>query len=394
MHETEILCITHKHPPSVGGMEKQSYELIQGLQRYYITHVIAYRNDSNKVLWFLKLPFKIMKTLKKNPGIKLIHLNDGSMGVACLWLLKRTTIPIIVTFHGLDLTLSLSLFQHKILPKLKQYAGAICVSEYTRSEALKRGFAHDTTYTVRNGVDLSLGKIPVNTGMVQMVKEKYAVDLTHKRILFTMGRPVKRKGFSWFIKNVMPLLDKDIVLLMAGPLRNHPNKMQRITQRITDKISPTLQMILGLNSDAVQIVKELSNNENVHHLGRVPFADLVQLLSLADLFIMPNIEIEGDEEGFGLVALEANMRGTFVLASGIEGITESVIHGQNGFHLPSGNATAWADKIHELLSDKNKLSILSSQAKDFVGKNYSWDRMVEAYRDIFDRYIGNAHVNN
>jgi glycosyltransferase involved in cell wall biosynthesis len=62
--------------------------------------------------------------------------------------------------------------------------------------------------------------------------------------------------------------------------------------------------------------------------------------------------------------------------------------------LPSGNATAWADKIHELLSDKNKLSILSSQAKDFVGKNYSWDRMVEAYRDIFDRYIGNAHVNN
>jgi len=32
MHETEILCITHKHPPSVGGMEKQSYELINGLK--------------------------------------------------------------------------------------------------------------------------------------------------------------------------------------------------------------------------------------------------------------------------------------------------------------------------------------------------------------------------
>jgi len=394
MHETEILCITHKHPPSVGGMEKQSYELINGLKRYYITHVIAYRNDSNKVLWFLKLPFKIRQTLKKNPGIKLIHLNDGSMGVACLWLIKRTKVPIIVTFHGLDITLSLSLFQHKILPKLKRYAGAICVSSYTRSQALKRGFAPDTTYTVRNGVDISLGKIPVNPDIVQTVKEKYAVDLTHKRIIFTMGRPVKRKGFSWFIKNVMPLLDNDIVLLMAGPLNNNPNRLQRTTQRIIGKISPALQMILGLNSDAAQIWKELSHNENVHHLGSVPFAVLVQLLSLADLFIMPNIELEGDEEGFGLVALEANMRGTFVLASGIEGITEAVIHGQNGFHLPSGNATAWADKIRDLLRDKNKLHLFSCQAKEFAGKNYSWDMMVEEYRDIFDRYISNSRVNN
>jgi phosphatidylinositol alpha-1,6-mannosyltransferase len=375
-------------------MEKQSYELIHGLNRYYITHVIAYRNDSNKVLWFLKLPFKIMQMLNKNPGIKLIHLNDGSMGVACLWLIKRTKIPIIVTFHGLDITLSLSLFQRKILPKLKRYAGAICVSAYTRSQALKRGFAHDTTYTVRNGVDISLGKIPVNPDIAQMVREKYGIDLTHKRILFTIGRPVKRKGFSWFIKNVMPLLDKDIVLLMAGPLRNNPNKLQRTMQRIIGKISPTLQMILGLNSDAAQILKELSKNENVHHLGSVPFADLVQLLSLADLFIMPNIELEGDEEGFGLVALEANMRGTFVLASGIEGITEAVIHGQNGFHLPSENATAWADKIRDLLLDKNKLNIFSAQARKFAGKNYSWDRMVEEYRDIFDRYIRNARVNN
>ncbi len=27
----EILCITHKYPPFTGGMEKQSYELIQGI---------------------------------------------------------------------------------------------------------------------------------------------------------------------------------------------------------------------------------------------------------------------------------------------------------------------------------------------------------------------------
>lgn len=386
---TEILCVTHKHPPCIGGMEKQSYELVSGLSRYYKTHVIAYRNETNKTIWFLTLRAKIEKTLKENPDIRLIHLNDGSMGVACLWLLKQTKIPVIVTFHGLDMTLSSSIFQKILIPKLRNYSAAICVSEYTRKEALLRGFDENSTVTIKNGVDIGMGGTPVKSNeCVEMLKTKYDIDVSQKRIVFTMGRPVKRKGFSWFLNDVMPLLDNDIVLLMAGPMRKNPSPFRRALQYVTGKISPTLQLILGMDSDANNMLNALANTENAYHLGSVPYPDLLQLLSLADIFIMPNISVHGDEEGFGLVALEANMRGTFVLASGIEGITEAVIDGKNGYHLPSGDTQAWADKIHKVLSDSEALILLSLQAKAFAQENYSWSKMVDNYKTVFDEYIG------
>ena len=391
---TEILCVTHKHPPCIGGMEKQSYELVSGLSRYYKTHVIAHRNETNKTIWFLTLRAKIEKTLKENPNIRLIHLNDGSMGVACLWLLKQTKIPVIVTFHGLDMTLSSSIFQKILIPKLRNYSAAICVSEYTRKEALLRGFDENSTVTIKNGVDIGMGGTPVKSNeCVEMLKTKYDIDVSQKRIVFTMGRPVKRKGFSWFLNNVLPLLDNDIVLLMAGPIRKNPSVFRRALQYVTGKISPTLQLVLGMDSDANNMLNALANTENAHHLGSVPYPDLLQLLSLADIFIMPNISVHGDEEGFGLVALEANMRGTFVLASGIEGIAEAVIDGKNGFHLPSGDTQAWTDKIHEVLNDGEALNLLSLHAKAYAQENYSWNRMVDNYKAVFDEYIENSGRN-
>lgn len=384
---TEILCITHKYPPTIGGMEKQSFELIKGLSRYYKTHVVAYQNSGNKAVWMANLKAKVQLVLKENPNIKLIHLNDGTMGAACLWLQKIVKIPVIVTFHGLDITFPLDVFQHKIVPRLTKYSGAICVSEFTRQQCLKRGFREDSVFTVKNGVDTSLAEISTEPDFKEKLRTTYGVDTSGKHILHVTGRPVKRKGFSWFLKNVMPLLNKDIILLMTGPLKYDPSFLEKSLSHIPAFIAHNFQLFLGMATDTKKVIELLKKEKNAYHLGSVPYADLLQILSIADLFLMPNIEVEGDEEGFGLVALEASMRGTYVLASGIEGITDAVIDGKNGTLLPSGNAQAWADKIHELLSDKERLQKLSAEGQSFTKQNYSWDIMVNGYREVFEQFI-------
>ncbi|MDR1601380.1 MAG: glycosyltransferase [Tannerella sp.] len=53
-----------------------------------------------------------------------------------------------------------------------------------------------------------------------------------------------------------------------------------------------------------------------------------------DAFLMPNIPVEGDMEGFGLVCLEASACGTLVFAADIDGIPDAVRNGKNGFLLP------------------------------------------------------------
>lgn len=383
---TEILCITYKYPPHIGGMEKQSYELINGLSYYYITHVIAYEEESYKVAWFINLRSKVRKMLKEHPNIKLIHLNDGSMGVLSLWLQKYTKIPIVITIHGLDIVYPLGYFQHKLVPRLTKYTASISVSESTRNECVKRGFLEDSTFVVRNGVDCNMASVPFDLTIGERMKNKYGIDITGKHILVSTGRPVKRKGFSWFLKNVMPLLHKDIIFLMIGPLKNDPNRMEKAMRKFENSLHQNVQLMLGMSTDSTNVARELTLQENAHHLGKIKYDDLLQVLSLADLFVMPNLHFEGDIEGFGLVALEASMRGTFVLASGIEGITDAVIDGENGYLLPSGDAQAWADKIHELLSDKERLKIISEKGRKYTMGHYSWAKMVDGYKEVFDKY--------
>lgn len=381
----EVLCITHKYPPSVGGMEKQSYELISGLKQHFKTHVIAYQSDGNKTFWLARLRAKVQALLKENPGIKLIHLNDGSMGAACLWLQKQTDLPVVVTYHGLDITFPLEIFQRRVIPRLSRYEGAICVSEHTRNQCIKRGFNSQTTFTIRNGVDIEMGDIPFDPTITDRVRKKYGIDLNGKKIILAVGRPVKRKGFSWFMKNVLPSLDENVVFLMTGPLKDKPSFLEKGIETIPG--GRDLQMLMGAANDSQQVIELLQVSKNAYHLGSVPYDDLVQLFSLADLFVMPNIVVQGDEEGFGLVALEASIRGTYVIASGIEGITDAVIEGKNGRLLKSGDANAWIAKIHELLHDEERLKQLSEQGKEYTRRNYSWNTMVNEYQIIFNKII-------
>lgn len=75
------------------------------------------------------------------------------------------------------------------------------------------------------------------------------------------------------------------------------------------------------------------------------FTGIVQILKASEAFVMPNIKVEGDMEGFGLVALAAILAGTVVFAAGHEGITDAIHHQSNGFLLPSGDVQQWVTSI-------------------------------------------------
>lgn len=388
----EILCVTHKYPPVIGGMEKQSFELINGLKEHFTVHVIAYEDEGNKALWFYNLPSLIKKTLSDHPGISLIHLNDGLMGVASLWLQKYTDIPVVVTYHGLDITFPSKLFQSKVISRLSNYDGAICVSDATRQACLDRGFKKDTTFSVLNGVDKDMAAEPVRADFKDVLFSKYGVDIKGKRILMTMGRPVKRKGFSWFLRNVMPHLEDDIIFLMVGPLNENPSLGEKAILSLPGSLGHNTQLMLGITSDAPDVLKEVKENDRVFHLGKVPYEDLLQVLALAEVFVMPNIKVHGDAEGFGLVALEASMRGTPVLASGIEGITDAIHNEKNGWLIESQKPQVWIDKIHKILADKNKLAAFSEASKNYTLANYSWEKMTRGYVEVFNRFISSSTV--
>jgi phosphatidylinositol alpha-1,6-mannosyltransferase len=102
----------------------------------------------------------------------------------------------------------------------------------------------------------------------------------------------------------------------------------------------------------------------------------------AEIFIMPNIKVDNDMEGFGLVALEACMNNCIVLASNIDGITDAIIDNSNGFLVKSQDVMEWVNKINEVLNIKDK-STLIKHFKEFTMTNYSWTKMCNEYEREF-----------
>jgi len=385
----EILFITHKYPPSVGGMQKQSFELISGTAEKCKVHKLVYDNRSGRLRFFLTLKSKVTKILKENPAISLIHLNDGLMAFAALPLRKITKLPILVTLHGLDIVLPSRFFQKHIVRRFKRYDGVIAVSRATADECLKRGFDKDKVFVVPNGVDTDLADIEKEQDYMEKLEKKLGISLDGKKILVSIGRPVYRKGFSWFMKSVMPKLTDDVVHLIIGPKQPKIEFIASVMKLLPRKLASNLTLLLGLGLDEVEINRALEENqleERVFYLGKTPFKDMMQILRVSDLFVMPNIKVEGDAEGFGLVALEAAVCGVPVLASGIEGITDAIIDGKNGYLLPSGDADAWKDKIETVLSDLENLKIFGKAAKKYTIENYPWDKMTSGYISVFEKY--------
>ena len=398
----EVLFITHKYPPSIGGMEKQSYELINGVARWCKVHTLIYDNRSSRVVFLLTIRRRVKKMLRENPGISLIHLNDGLMAFFfSLGVGKVTDLPVLVTLHGLDIVFPSKLFQRIVVSKFRKLDGVIAVSQATARESIARGIERDRVYVVRNGVDTDMSLIKKQPLFPRSLEKTLGIPLNDKKILVSVGRSVRRKGFSWFITKVLPQLDDSIIYLIVGPTDPNIRRTGFILNHLLPKrLSDLIILLFGLGMDELEVQKALEKPDvrnRAFYLGKQPFEDMVQILKHADMFVMPNIQVAGDAEGFGLVALEASVNGTPVLASAIEGITCAVMDGKNGFLVPAENEVMWIDRIHSLLSDRTHLKAFGESAKTYTIGNYAWTKMVDGYLKVFNKYCqlgardGNPH---
>lgn len=385
----EILCITHKYPPSVGGMQKQSFELIRGLSRRMTVHTLIHSGDSGKALFFLTLKKKVLRMLREHPGISLIHLNDGLMAFFALPLRSVTDLPIVATLHGLDVVMPAGWYQRRVLPRFAAYDGIIAVSSATAQACRQRGFDPAKITVVPNGVDTALGDIPAEPNYRAVIGRRLGLDLTHRKIVLMLGRPVPRKGFIWFLREVLPKLGPDVLCLHIGPSAAAMGLKNFLLRLLPFNWGRQLALIFGMPTDEPALRHELALPElagRAFRLGGLPFKDLVQTLKCGDLYVMPNVRLAGDMEGFGLAALEAAICGLPVVASEVDGIVDAVQEGKNGFLLPPEEPELWARRITGLLADPAGLRAAGEAAREFTKEHYSWDRMVDGYEAVFKRF--------
>lgn len=189
-------------------------------------------------------------------------------------------------------------------------------------------------------------------------------------------------------------------ILLAGriePLKGIDTLLQAVA--LVDRCCPdTLKnvcvTIVGGDPWADDLDMEMARLQQMRtDLG---ITDFVTFVGSKDQMILPNyyaaaemVVMPSHYESFGLVALEAMAMGTPVIASEVGGLAHLVQDGRTGFHVPSRDPEALAQRIYELLKDEELRAEMSCHARCHA-RNYAWPLIVDRIVTLFDRLLSTS----
>jgi len=188
----------------------------------------------------------------------------------------------------------------------------------------------------------------------EISRESFSID-KNCFVLLSVGRIIRRKGFDSVLKQIPELL-KEI-----------PNLLYIIRGEGYDK----------------QYLEEIISKSNIEKYVRfindLPYEELPSLYSAADIFILPNRldERDNEQEGFGIVFLEANACGIPVIGGNSGGVVDIIKNGENGYLV--SNETEICNCIMALRNNCKSNEFYSSYSID----KYNWDNSANKFFKIF-----------
>jgi len=365
-----LLFVSHSFPPrhapmsNVGGMQRVAIELHRALEgRDDVAMRTVALRSSWKWVHIKAVPFLISLAFRLRLEAA-VHGSDTilftSMTTALPLLiagpaLRRKGIRLAAIVHGLDVTDPNPMYQRAVRRLCRMLDAVMPVSRATGAELVARGVPPERIHVVPNAVELDrfTGVVASRGGPARVTIAGSPPLPEDAFLLVAVGRQVRRKGFVWFIENVMPRLPDRVVLWLAG---DGPER-----------------------SNIEAAIERAGLEQRVRCLGKISEADLVELYRRGQLFIMPNVVVPGDMEGFGIVMLEAGACGLPTLAADLEGIRDVIDEGVNGWFVPSEDANAFVARIEALLDDPDGLREASERTAEYVSSTFRWDRTAERY---------------
>lgn len=352
----KVLFISRAFPPIVGGIEKHNEQLLSQLKSHIDTVPLV--NTRGKAFLPIFLPLALIRSLFALRKMDAVVFGD-TLPIIIAPVLKffYPSVKFVAVAHGLDITFNNKIYQTLVVDycttRIDRF---ISVSRSTKQVMAARGISEEKISVVPNGVETfslthsSKSETPRTDDVLS--------QWSGKHILLSLGRLVKRKGVLWFLQNVFPNLNDQYVYIIAGAGPEHS-----------------------------AIEAHIINNA-LHHrvvmLGNVSEEEKRALLSGATMFVQPNIPVEGDMEGFGITVLEAGAHQLPVLASELEGLQDSVVEGQNGWHCPPLNASAFQEAIEHHTSEALS-PVFRESIPEFIRSTFDWKNIGNRYvQEIYD----------
>jgi phosphatidyl-myo-inositol dimannoside synthase len=269
-------------------------------------------------------------------------------GVA--WAVARLTFrPVVIYAHGEELTTWKGRKHDAMVFALRHANRVIANSEFTRDELIKRGVAPDCITLIYPGVDndrfrpgLPCDDLKAQVGLAP-----------GQKLILAVGRLSRRKGFDMVIRSLPELLRQGLNVRYA---------------------------LIGIGEDwdyLANLAKEMGVSDRVHMLGHVTPEDLPRWYNACDIFVMPNREIDGDTEGFGMVFVEAAACGKPAIAGKAGGTGAAVLDGVTGLRIDGDQPAQVIEGLKCVLLDGAVAQRLGDAALARTRERFHWAVVAE-----------------
>ena len=272
------------------------------------------------------------------------------------WAVARLTFrPVVIYAHGEELTTWGRGNKYCAMQfALRHAEQVIANSENTREELKRMGVKPERITLIYPGVDTKI----FHSGL-PFLDLRQSLGLTEdQKLILSVGRLSPRKGFDRVVESLPQLVAKGLDVHLA---------------------------LIGIGEDLDYLSSQARNLgmvNRVHFLGHVSPDDLPRWYNACDAFAMPNREINGDNEGFGIVFLEAAACGKPAIAGRDGGTGSAVVDGITGFRVDGKQLEPLVNVLAEVLGSPALAERMGHAGLARAHSEFSWDSAAKKTRRL------------
>ena len=369
------LLVTNDYPPKVGGIQEYLWELWRRLDpTSFQVHTTPYAGagdfDSRQAYEVIRskepvlLPYpwlaRRLDRAADDFGAAL-HVIDPAVPLGAIG--PSLARPYAVVLHGAEVTIPGRLpgSRQALARVLDNASAVISAGEYALSEAERAVRRPLRSVVIPPGVDEERF-LPTTTKEQLAVREKYGIDPEAPFIL-SVSRLVPRKGMDTLIAvaSRLHMCYPDLVVCIAGSGRDRARLQRRI-----DRLRAPVRL-----------------------LGRIPDGDKAALYGAADVFSMlcRNRWAGLEQEGFGIVFVEAAAAGTPQIAGRSGGADEAVSDGRTGLIAePDASIDDIAGLFRSLLDDPDRRAQMGESSRRRAITDFSYKVLSQRLAAALDEW--------
>lgn len=367
------LLVTNDFPPKLGGIQTLLWELWRRLDpESFVVHTTPYEGSGS---WDAAQPFEVIRSrervllphpqlvrrvdrLAEQVGAELVVL-DPALPLGLIG--PHLERPYALLLHGAEVTVpgrvpGVNLALRRALLGAER---VVAFGGYPGAEAERAAGRSLPISVVPCGIDTGRFQ-PLAAGDRAATRARFG--LGDGPVVLSLSRLVPRKGMDVLIRAADSLVEQVPGLEVAiGGTGRDRGRLGRIADR---------------------------SNVPVHFLGRVDDADLASVYASADVFAMLCRNRWGglEQEGFGIVFLEAAAAGVPQVAGRSGGAAEAVLDGETGFVVDDpGHVPAVADALRRLLSDAELRRSMGRVARERAHREFEYDHLARALAGALER---------